>query len=200
MILAAIDGDWVVPLVVVVFGFINWVAGKLKGEATPPATTRPAPTAPPRAGTNSEEERMRKFLEALGVPAETAPAPTRPIPRQPPPLPPAPPKRVARPARARPAAEAPPPVMRERSLDEDPKPTLPVEQIHIADLVVPTFAEFATVSSSIGAIPMERPAAVAAAAGPTAAELVRQNLRSPEQLRSAFLLREILGPPRSLQT
>jgi len=203
MILAAIDGDWIVPLVVVIFGFINWVVGKLKGEQPAPPPARAAPTEAPRPSGNPEEDRMRKFLEALGVPDDEAPAPVRPTPprAQPPPLRREPP--IVRPPVVLPVpvAPLPPLVPVERSLDEDPAPTLPVEQIHVRELVVPTFEEFKTVSSSIGAIPQERrPALAAVSTAAPASTLVRQQLSSPEQLRSAFLLREILGAPRSLQS
>ena len=70
-------------LVMLVFGLINWLANKVKeGKAAPP----PRPIArPPQAREtapqtgNAEAERMRRFLEALGVPADaTAAAPVRP--------------------------------------------------------------------------------------------------------------------------
>ena len=199
MIVAAIDGDWVVPLLVVVIGFINWISGKLKSAGAPTPTVRPTPPARSRTAETSEEERMRKFLEALGVPSDAPPVPAKPIPRQPPPLRP----EARKPVRQVVAREvkAPPPLPIEPSLDEESAPSLPVEQFTLPSFVVPEFQEFTTVSSTIGAIPTERPiTATAIADAPARSDLLRYSLASREQLRSAFLLREILGPPRSLQS
>ena len=95
-----------------------------------------------------------------------------------------------------------------RSLDEAPAPTLPVAQLHLAELRTPEVAPYQTVSSAISALPAGYATAGEEAAfaerGESGSAVFRRELymlvRSPQALRSALLLREILGPPRGLQT
>jgi hypothetical protein len=148
----------------------------------------------------SEEERMRRFMEALGLPADQPSAPRQPVPPRPmppvvvaPPLP-ARPKPVPRPV------PAPPPVV-VRSLDELETTTLSVEQISLPTLITPAVHEFETVTSAVSAIhgkaaPRREPSSLPPAA--SIHELLHAALSSPQQLRSAFVLREILGPPVGL--
>ena len=199
--IAAGGGDYTFLVIMLVIGLINWLVSKMKGIApVPPANPRRPSAQParsrPQASGDSEEERTRRFLEALGVPAGE----------------PAPPPRPAQPAVARRRAMAPPPLPPPRrvpqSLDEEDAPTLPVEQIALRDLEVPDVPEFATVSSRVSAIPAgayqpasrgDAPAPSASGADPRMADLLA-TLRTPATLRQAFVMREILGPPRSLQS
>jgi hypothetical protein len=101
----------------------------------------------------------------------------------------------------RPVAPPLPPPPRARSLDEEPAPHAPAGQIEFAPLYVPTVPDFDTISSKIAAIPTEHAeTASAVLSGSSFGARIRRDLRSPEQLRSAFVLREILGPPRGLQS
>ncbi|MDQ6860469.1 MAG: hypothetical protein M3032_04845, partial [Verrucomicrobiota bacterium] len=55
---------------------------KRNREAARRVSPTSQPNAPvPRAGAESEEERIRRFMEALGVPAPNAPPPKTPPPR-----------------------------------------------------------------------------------------------------------------------
>jgi hypothetical protein len=215
MIAASVEGSVVTLLIMVVFALINWAASKLKSSTEMrPKQSGSRPEQPPEA--NSEEERMRKFMEALGLPAGSAPPlrrrETPPPLRQPAPtrragVPPIPPfVSGPSPERRRPTpSPAPPPVPRKKSADEQPAPHLRVEEIALAPLVTPTVPEFATVSSTISAMPGEhlQPLELGRSIGPELSPLavhVRKAFSSPLELRSAFVLREVLGPPRSLQT
>src|SRR6187401_976106 len=119
-ILAAIDTQIIVLIVAAAIGVINWLSKKAEGKKPP---TEPPPRDPrPQTTGDADAERMRKFLEALGLPAEQAPPPVkRPAPAAPPPLPQ---------QRKRPKRE-PRPVSPPRSLDEAPAPSTRVEELHI---------------------------------------------------------------------
>ena len=181
---SSIEGQIVFLVIAAIIGLINWLTKKAESGAAPPV-------APPRSrpgDSDPEAERMRKFMEALGLPADQAP---RPIPR---------------PAAPRVKAVPPPiPRARPRSLDEAPAPTLPVGQLHVPELRTSEVPEFHTTSSEVSAIPTERTPVLAV--DPYAAsqrqgtvDELRRLLRSPSEIRSAILLREILGTPRGLQS
>ena len=202
MILASGEGQLVFLVIMAVFGVINWLSGKLNSgdPKTPPHSAPPGsdPSAPRRANPESEEERMRRFLEALGLPADSKPAPN---PRaQPRPVPPiVAPRRQHRPATPPPLAPQP---RRSRSLDELPAPVSRVEQIALAELVTPAVPEFDTLSSKVSALPADFPTThdeAARSSGPTLGETLQAALASPRQLRSAFILSEIFGPPPGLR-
>lgn len=209
--LAAGAGDYLFLVVMLVFGLINWVANKVKeGKQPPPKpTARPAPrpvSAP--SARDPEDDRMRRFLEALGVPGDAREAPAPPFPVRPAPV----------------TRRAPPPPLplpsppRDRSLDDDDAASAPGERIHLRELqttAVPEFQtvssrvaadsdeDFRTVSSRISAVPTVAPVADPIRAlygGEALSGSLFTVLRSPVSLRQALVLREILGPPRSLQT
>jgi hypothetical protein len=199
MILAALDLQLIFFLVMAGFGFISWLSGKVNpGEKKPPSNSpAPRPATPQRrAAAESEEERMRRFLEALGMPADQqkpAPPPAPPQQTAPPPIPP-------RPKRAPKPLPAPPPLVA-RSLDELETTTLPVEQIALAELAVSQARAYETVTSRVSAsgnlAAARREPSPLPATAPVHAVL-RAALASPQQLRSAFVLREVLGPPPGL--
>ena len=215
MIAASVEGSVFTLVIMVAFALINWVATKVKNANETPPKQPGSPAERPEA--NSEEERMRKFMEALGIPEGANPPARRretppPIRAEPPTrrqtIPPVPPfvSGPSLPRRQKPAPVlAPPPIPKKISADQQPAPHLPVEQIHLAPLVTPTVAQYSTVSSTISAMPgehlqpLELGRSVGAELSPLAV-LVRKSVSSPLQLRSAFVLREVLGPPRSLQT
>ena len=234
MTLADIDGNLIFYVIAAVIGLISWLTKKDEdapgGPPKSPTVQRPKPAA------QSEEERLRKFLEALGVPADQRP-PTPVRRAAPPPIPqaqaappvPRAPTVVPEPLREtrKPAKQFPPPLpvqgpqrpfvppiqpapkpRKEYSLDEKPAPTLPVEQIHLEELQTADMPAFVTKSSQITAIPLQRSVALdeddayRTAPDGTAewpADRLRKLVRSREDLRAAFLLREVLGPPRGLQ-
>ncbi len=163
-------------------------------RSTPPL---PAPPPVPRAAMQTDEERIRKFLEALGQP--TTAIPPRPVvPRTD--IPP------------RPLAPVQPPsgplsslrkVIREASrkrtiiLHESPVGT-PGEWLREESVLAS--AETGTQPTKIlSQQTAELP--IAASARPTATNLeITTLLSSAAGLRNAIILREIFGPPRSLQS
>jgi len=167
----------------------------------------PRPNEPsPRSPTESEEERVRKFLEALGVPPGTRP---------PPPLRP----RSVKPRRVVTTAQPPPAPRKVRRTIIQPLPPL-----------VTTPEDFPSPPplTSKGATPPPVPQAVMARAGAPSEETASSPLlpilqlaptpepgpsqvlapvdslggflRSRDSLRQAIILREVLGPPRGLQS
>jgi hypothetical protein len=209
MILANGEGQLVFLVIMAVIGLINWLAGKLKpgGTTPPPGSPNAGPASPRRADPESDEERMRRFLEALGVPSGEGSAAPPPIERpraEQRPVPPivAPPPITRRPRR--PVATPPPlePQWHPTSLDELPAPTARVERISIPELRTPPVTEFDTLTSKISAIPTDFPTAGDEAErphGPTLGETLKRALASPQQLRSAFVLSEVFGTPPGLR-
>jgi hypothetical protein len=211
-------------LIVGAVGLVNWILKQKQQQQgggdvfTPPASTprrSQPPVTRPVAGSGSDEERMRKFLEALGIPAETArpaqpqqrPAPLPQARRavQPPPVRPSPPRMPRR------AAPAPPPVPVVETRSEGP-------QIDVKDTPPGREAEpiFETVSSRVAAATEQptlpekiihgvepgsasSPAAAAKSPSLQPSGPLDEWLRSPAGIRRAIVLREILGQPRALQ-
>jgi hypothetical protein len=183
MTLADFDGNILCYVIAAVIGLISWLTKKGEkirhDEPASPKFPRAASTQPP------EDERLRRFLEALGVPADKVPPP--PVQkRQPPPLPQPLPKiqprgdivagpwgRSAQSAKP----EAPPPLRPApstplRKATEMPAParetrraeparekaaasSAPVEKTHLAPLVTAPLPEFVTASSHVSAIPFQ---------------------------------------------
>lgn len=179
----------VILIIVIAAALLRWLWQKSQAENQ----DSERPTVPgepiPRSGdTQTEEERIRRFLEALGQPATSTPprkvSPKRqvvetlkrlsepmlpPLVTVPPPLPPVPISTVT-----------PPPIP--TSLMEEPVFTPAMVQevgFEVRDLSAQTSSELF----------------------PAAAEQqsLLLKLRSPQGLRDAIVLREIFGPPRSLQ-
>ena len=189
------------------FQLLGRAARKTNGDEEE-STPRPAPRMPkpiPRAPAQSDEERIRKFLEALGQPpAATPPPPVVPRTNIPP----------------RPLAPVQPPIPRawkvireERRkryvvLRESP----PQGTVTSVEKIFPPAATGAPAFEvHEGPLPVEQPPiikapveAYAAATRPIAkgAELktdIATLLASKSGLRDAIILREIFGSPRSLQ-
>jgi hypothetical protein len=81
-----------------------------------------------------------------------------------------------------------------------------VEQIALPELEVPEVRQFTTASSQVTAIPFEKSEsqsvdayAIAPKDANRPGHAVQEWLRDPSRLRSAILIQEVLGPPRSLQ-
>jgi hypothetical protein len=183
-----LDSPWII-LIVIAASIARWLWQKAVEEKE--KADRPVvPDQPiPRGGeSQSEEERIRRFLEALGQPPGTKPppkvaprkwvppnvfSPLPPLTTAPPPLPPEPP--------LVPVSPAPPPLpMAERIF----KPAIAQEtDFQVREVAMPTSSE-----PSAYSLPMD-----------TAVSSMRSKLASPQGLRDAIILREIFGPPRSLQ-
>jgi hypothetical protein len=184
--------------VAVLFQFLAKIAAKKGKDQTKQTTTPRTPTPMRRPPTESDEDRIRKLLEALGQP---------PTSRPPPPVAPRtdiPPRHVAP---VQPPISPLSQVIREKSRKREiiakeipPPPTVREK------MVPPAFevqeGRLPSAPSPIFKAPAETYAGVtptiAKAEGPRAD--VATLLASTSGLRGAIILREILGPPRGLRT
>ena len=176
---------------------------KRKEDQTPPTSSPAQRTRPiPRARPDSDQERIRKFLEALGHPPGSQPPPVSEppilrrrfvLPRIPPlgsPLPPL----VTRPPDLPPefaVSSRTVPV----AVEQPEKPaasTGPVFEVHEPQ-VAPEPVSVVTVAAGHE---LEDPTLSVAAQD---AMDVTRLLRSRSRLRDGIILREILGPPRALR-
>jgi hypothetical protein len=181
-------------------------------ESAPPRIDTPPPL--PREQSQTDEERIRKFLEALGQPTSSRPpAPVKPR-TAPPPL-------AQRPSL--PEAER---SARRRTLINPlpPLTTIPPEAPRRVTIPRPMPGPQGPKSAPapspdpIFEVQQEGPPTTPAATAPTVSELVEafaaaarpipivgpksdllSLLKTPEGLRQAVIFREIFGPPRSLQ-
>lgn len=223
------------PLIVLVIGaasLAKWLYDNAKksseeerGDVNPPPRpdapdhSRPHPLTPQA---ETDEEKMRRFLEALGLPQGSAP----------PPVPKSVPKPVAKPAQKPPAlpvaksAYKPHP----RHVGHPISPSAPARREKIAPPLetggpMPNLPKIAPInetapSMEVASIPQMdfMPSERAIQAGgaedqsepkstttkpmrtTTAREALLEQLRTPASLRNAILLREILGSPKGLQS
>ena len=169
-------------------------AEKEKRESEPAEPNEQAP--PLRPAPQSEEERVRRFLEALGMPAGTQPPPPvrqrRVVTPSGPPAPPAQKPKVKRswvqplpPLVATPEDLRPPPV-------QSAPPPLPTV-VNVAPLL-PEMEEPSPLPAPV--LPAIR---LPAPPPPVRMMSLGAMLRSPAGVRRAIVLREVLGPPRGLQ-
>lgn len=222
-----------------VLGLLRWfsqIAEERRNREAEKRTGEPRPNAPvQRAPAQTEEERIRRFMEALGVPTSHAPIPKAPPKVEPPkPAPPAapsprrtsmpvdpfpvprgglplPPVVVARPPLPRQSAPVPPPPLvppppsaappppplptRETTVFAEPSPRRATREIGGAEFEVRDIAEGAYEGTE--ALDSGERRGAARASGPSTSRATR--LASAESLREAIILREIFGPPRSMQ-
>lgn len=190
-------------------------SGQSDQTGEPPAPTpQTRPELPRGEVEGSDEERIRRFLEALGQPPSAEPPPQ---------------------VRPRPVATFPQPESAERARTVRPRrnllnplpplttapPPLPRQVQLPGQITQPSYEEKTFVPPPVRApafevhkgegppkvnkpLPIRTPGdayAVATAPVPTAAKPSRLviELRTPGALQKAILLREILGPPRALQ-
>ena len=209
-ILAAID-NLIFLLLVGVAALLRWLATRAS-KASQPDDSINAPTPPSqrsiRESTSSDEEQIRKFLEALGQPRGTkVPPPVAPRAD----VPPRPVAPVSPPKSAIPIPE----IRRKSKQPAEGRPTVigPVREFTVEPAAprrtyqparpVPARSEapeFEVQETSRG-IPepgrMSLP--VAEKTQPQQSLTLRQLLQTPDGLRQAVILREIFGPPRSMQ-
>jgi hypothetical protein len=173
-------------LLLVFVALVRWLASKAKSENRPAQSPPPPPPASrpiSRGGeTQSEEERVRKFLEALGQPPGSTPPKV------------APRRRAVQPTVFRsplpPLTTAPPPVADAPALP----PPLPVQVATLQRVSQsrPDFEVHDVTRQTSSEPPTGTQRAAARFPG-------RIKLGTPQDLRTAIVLREIFGPPRSLQ-
>jgi len=194
--------------VLLVISFLNWglreggfrrlAGGDPDDEPTPRrGTGSPPPVRRPSGPERGGDDELRKFLEALGLPTDAAP----PAPAKPPPPP---------------VAVPPPPIPTPRPVTRPPRPaaSAPVSQrrpraVPTPRVVQPARLTFAQEAAAPGAA---FPTAVVRSresteayriGGPKPASPSRDRLAallsSPENLRNAVLLREVLGEPVALR-
>jgi len=190
------------------FQLLGRVARKVSGDAAKP-TSKPVPRTArsiPRPGPESDEERIRKFLEALGQPPTSRPPPPVAQRTEIPPRPLAPVKRPVAPLWELTRSER-------RKREVIHRESQPLETARRAHEILPPAVPPALVFEvHEGPLPSEQPpiikTPVEAYAAPKAFGVAKGAdfktdiailLASKSGLRGAIILREIFGPPRSLQ-
>ena len=184
------------------FQLLTRAASKTRKNADE-SRRRPTSTPPPipHAPAESDEERIRKFLEALGQPAGSKPPrpvaqrPTvaRHVPPFPSPLPP---------LTTRPPAEPPRRVTLPRQITHPPYET---KGFRPAVVKPPVFDVQEDAATAEAPLLITTPAAAYAAATQQQVAPARREkeiaalLKSPSGLREAIVLREIFAPPLSLR-
>jgi hypothetical protein len=178
-------------LLIVFVALVRWLVSKAKqpqNPQAPPAPPPPPPSRPIPRGSDSqaEEERIRKFLEALGQPPGTTPPKVTPRPRE------------VRPrifTQLPPLTTAPPPLVVAPPTRRAMPPPLPVEDKTWKKPNVPESAfEVHDVARQVASGPSPEIRRTARVSFDP-----RIKLGSSTDLRTAIVLREIFGPPRSLQ-
>jgi hypothetical protein len=152
--------------------------GDSKRRSVPPSQTQRPATREPN---QSDEDRIRQFLEALGQPTTSKPPP--PVARRPTYQKPIVVPRSKQPTIKRSIFSPLPPVTTqppEFEVHEGPPPLAQIAEVEASSALQPT------------------PAQPISSASETKINLTAL-LRSPSGLRDAIILREIFGPPRSMQ-
>ena len=215
--------NWILVLLVVIVSLLRWLATKAgtskpgqDQKQQPQPRRRPEETQPRRTPPLSDEEQIRKFLEALGQPRTAKPPPPvpprtdiapRPVaPVQPPrsaiPIPEIPRPRPA--PQPRPVTSPVPTVVQRRRAEMIPgkvepryqaaRPSpaaAPVFEVHETAVPLPEMTQAMT-------SPVQTTAQVPASDQQQDRSLAGL-LRNARSVRDAIILREILGKPRSLQ-
>jgi hypothetical protein len=169
----------------------KWLTSRASGAAEKPEPPSPNEGTPPRQPAQSEEERIRRFLEALGAPPGTRPPP------------PVRPRRVVTPVTPpaqRPRAKRnwvqplPPLVTTPKDLGPPPPTTPSFEPAAVE--IAPSMTVAPPQPIILPPVPMPRATAPSRV---TPRQPLSTLLRSRASVRQAVVLREVLGPPRGLQ-
>ena len=211
-------------VLVLVVGLVRWLVqvaeNKKNAEAAKRAGNAETPNAPPtfsRPPAETEEERIRRFMEALGVPTSSAPPPkVQPQPAEPKqtqpkrkfmPVDPFPVPRSARAEQRPPVVVAappppplPPPVVLPPPLPrrETPAPAEPLRPVTTSgDFFEVQDIDAAAAEDMRGAAGRSQPGRSPQPAMPEGGIAAR--LATSQGLRDAIIAREIFGPPRSMQ-
>ncbi len=178
---------------VAVVGLVRWLAQAAENKRNAEAAKRvdPAPNAPlPRAPAQTEEERIRRFMEALGVPKGAASPPPKVTPR---------PAKTILPVDPFPTGQQkfPPffPRPGKPTTPKSPPPVLPPPSPETATLEEPKRDPIRSVDYTVDRN-AERLGDTRKREARTG---VAARLATSEGLRDAIVLREIFGPPRSMQ-
>ena len=176
-------------LIIVAASVLRWLWQKSQAEKQD--VERPSASDQPisRGGeTQTEEERIRRFLEALGQPPGSAPPKVAPKPRAQP--------RIF-PTLLPPLTTAPPPLpppLPTPAAQKSPRLAVPTRIFKPALVQEGGFEVHDIAMQSSSETPAIRRQADTEQSG------FRFKLGSKEDLRNAIILREIFGPPRSLQS
>jgi hypothetical protein len=175
--------------IAVIFKWLSQGSGEAK-KPGPPTPNEPIRRAPPE----SEEERVRRFLEALGVPSGSQPPPpVRPWTVTPRPSTAGPPPRKIKRSWAQPL----PPLV---TTPEEISPPLIPEPVFVEIPSAPVAATPPLLSAeAVLPLSSKRPSPRPKLTRALPATSLGPILGSREKIRQAIILREILGPPRGLE-
>jgi hypothetical protein len=226
MLIAAINDQILYYIAVAAYGVFYWwnnrrnkAPGPDTGEIPPRQDTQNQPNPSPNPA-DSEQERLRRYLEALGLPSgqqtqpprPAAPAPPRPLPQpaQPRPYVQPAPRQVQQPRTPAPRiyppirpVSRPVPVVREPESRESMDPGRLEESATAIENIgaeLDKMSRDVRTMSSTDQAPAASPGAANALFTATQARTMIEIFRTPETLRTALLAQEILGPPRGLQS
>ncbi len=222
--LASIEGKVVFMVVAAIVGVINWWLEKRKkemGSDSPQPPAAPRPTAAGSATNESEQERLRRFLQALGVPQQPGQAQPQPQRQTPPTARPQPQQQAAiRPRDRRPQVAKAVAKPAQKAVRRQAQPVLSEpEEMHRTGRIEEAASSIERISGEFGAmnVRVQMPPAQTLSQPPhlamgtagttTVSERIgnplvaslRRTLTTPAEIRTAFLAAELLGPPRGLQ-
>jgi len=208
------------PIIIFVIVLVTKVLSNASRASGGPT---PRPRSPGPRGTEDEEERMRRFMEAVGLPPNSVPPPqVRPrpavnpaplLPVNPPPVHPlAGDIRRARPAipPAPPVPSAPLPRPAYRHVSSIPQkaislPQQPVAPIQAVAPIQPAEPVIAPLQASMSTAPLGTPSVQteittrALRTDAQGAPFLLGRLRTRSAIREAIILREVLGPPKAFE-
>jgi hypothetical protein len=177
----------IILIIVVVAALLRWLSQKSDvGKPDPERPTVPDQPIPRGGETQTEEERVRRFLEALGQPAGSMPPPK------------VAPKRETQPRifpKLPPLTAVPPPLPTSPTSAVQAPPPVPIQRRVFTPAVV---QEGGFEVQDIGA-QASRDLVLSGRSAAAERRGFMLKLASTQDLRSAIVLREIFGPPRSLQ-
>ena len=180
----------VILIIVIAAALLRWLWQKSQAESQDSERpTTPGEPIPRASETQSEEERIRRFLEALGQPTTSSP-PRKVTPRR---------QVVAETFKRLSEATLPPLVTVPPPLPSVPTSTVTPPPLPPPPVEEPVFKPAIVQEAGFEVRDLGAPISSDLAPAATEQQGFRRKLRSPRGLRDAIVLREIFGPPRSLQ-